>query len=46
MLPQTIRAICLNAPDDIDNLSKKKQRNLYNFLNSFASDSRNIPSCN
>ena len=38
-----IKKICPNSPDVI---SKKKQKHLYHFLSSFASDSGNIPSCN
>lgn len=38
-----IKQLCPNAPTDI---SKKKQKHLYHFLSSFASDSGNIPSCN
>jgi len=39
----TIRKIC---PDATAVISKKKQKHLYHFLSSFASDSGNIPSCN
>lgn len=39
----TIRKICPKATAVI---SKKKQKHLYHFLSSFASDSGNIPSCN
>lgn len=42
-MPLKIREICPKAPDVI---SKKKQKHLYHFLSSFASDSGNIPSCN
>jgi len=38
-----IRKICPNATAI---LSKKKQKHIYHFLSSFASDSGNIPSCN
>ncbi len=38
-----IKKICPDSPDVI---SKKKQKHLYHFLSSFASDSGNIPSCN
>lgn len=38
-----IKKICPKAPDDI---SRKKQKHLYHFLSSFASDSGNVPSCN
>ena len=38
-----IKKICPNSPDVI---SKKKQKHLYHFLSSFASDSGNVPSCN
>ena len=38
-----IREIC---PDATAVISKKKQKHLYHFLSSFASDSGNIPSCN
>ena len=42
-LNMEIKKICPKAPDI---LSKKKQKHLYHFLSSFASDSGNIPSCN
>jgi len=42
-LSLVIKKICPNAPDVI---SKKKQKHIYHFLSSFASDSGNIPSCN
>jgi hypothetical protein len=42
-LGEEIKAICPNAPLIT---SKKKLRHLYHFLESFASDSGNIPSCN
>ncbi len=38
-----IKRICPKAPNIV---SKKKQKHLYHFLSSFASDSGNIPSCN
>jgi len=38
-----IKKICPNAPT---NISKKKQKHIYHFLSSFASDSGNVPSCN
>lgn len=38
-----IKKICPKAPSDI---SKKKQKHIYHFLSSFASDSGNVPSCN
>ncbi len=38
-----IKKICPNATVV---LSKKKQKHLYHFLSSFASDSGNVPSCN
>ena len=37
-----IKTICPNSTAVI---SKKKQKHLYHFLSSFASDSGNIPSC-
>ena len=43
VMAQTIRQICPNATAVI---SKKKQKHLYHFLSSFASDSGNVPSCN
>jgi len=42
-LNTVINKICPNAPS---NISKKKQKHLYHFLSSFASDSGNVPSCN
>lgn len=42
-ITQTIRKIC---PDATAVISKKKQKHLYHFLSSFASDSGNVPSCN
>jgi len=42
-LVDMIRKIC---PDAKAIISKKKQKHLYHFLSSFASDSGNIPSCN
>lgn len=42
-LGTAIQEICPKAPN-IE--SKKKQKHLYHFLESFASDSGNIPSCN
>ena len=42
-LNMVIKKICPNAPSIT---SKKKQKHLYHFLSSFASDSGNIPSCN
>jgi len=38
-----IKRICPNITATI---SKKKQKHLYHFLSSFASDSGNVPSCN
>ena len=38
-----IQSICPNATKSI---SKKKQKHIYHFLSSFASDSGNVPSCN
>ncbi len=42
-LNTAIKEICPKAPDII---SEKKQKHLYHFLESFASDSGNVPSCN
>ncbi len=42
-LNETIKQICPTAPDI---KSKKKLKNIYHFLSSFASDSGNVPSCN
>ena len=42
-LVQEIQKICPKAPEKI---SKKKQKHIYHFLSSFASDSGNVPSCN
>ncbi len=38
-----IKKIC---PKVTSVLSKKKQKHIYHFLSSFASDSGNVPSCN
>jgi hypothetical protein len=38
-----IKEICPKAPAVI---SKKKQKHIYHFVSSFASDSGNVPSCN
>ncbi|WP_458700687.1 cytochrome C [Sulfurospirillum sp. 1307] len=42
-LAEEIQRICPKAPNIS---SKKKQKNLYHFFSSFASDSGNVPSCN
>jgi hypothetical protein len=42
-LNTAIKEICPDAPDII---STSKQKHLYHFLESFASDSGNVPSCN
>lgn len=42
-LNTAIKEICPNAPDIT---SSSKQKHLYHFLESFASDSGNVPSCN
>lgn len=39
---EVINKLCPKAPANID---KKKQKHLYHFLSSFASDSGNVPSC-
>lgn len=42
-IANVIKKICPNATAAI---SKKKQKHIYHFLSSFASDSGNVPSCN